>query len=92
MKALLKKLLRIPLLLLGLASSLTLLVALAYWLSDRTNASLVSSGVKRRSPTRISVSCPRTRKRESARGGSSRVDRIKCSDRGARSMRSWTAR
>ena len=48
MKALLKKLLRIPLLLLGLASSLTLLVALAYWLSDRTNASLVSSGVKRR--------------------------------------------
>jgi len=44
MKALLKKLLRIPLLLLGLASSLTLLVALAYWLSDRTNASLVSSG------------------------------------------------
>jgi polyhydroxybutyrate depolymerase len=48
MKALLKKFLRIPLLLLGVASSLTLIAAVAYWLSDRTNGSLVSSGVKRR--------------------------------------------
>ena len=48
MKPLLKKLLRIPLLLLGLASGLTLLAAVAYWLSDRTNGSLVSSGVKRK--------------------------------------------
>ena len=43
-----KKFLRIPLLLLGLASGLTLVAAVAYWLSDRTNGSLVSSGVKRR--------------------------------------------
>ena len=48
MKSLLKKFLRIPLLLLGLASSLTLLAAVAYWLSDRTNGSLVSGGVKRK--------------------------------------------
>ena len=43
-----KKLLHIPLLLLGLASSLTLIAAVAYWLSDRTNGSLVSLGVKRK--------------------------------------------
>ena len=48
MKSLLKKFLRIPLLLLGLASGLTLLAAVAYWLSDRTNGSLVSSGVRRK--------------------------------------------
>jgi polyhydroxybutyrate depolymerase len=48
MKSLLKKLLRIPLLLIALASVLGLLAALAYWLSDRTNGSLVSSGVKRK--------------------------------------------
>jgi polyhydroxybutyrate depolymerase len=43
-----KKILRIPLLLLGLVSSLSLVAAVAYWLSDRTNGSLVSSGVKRK--------------------------------------------
>lgn len=48
MKPLLKKFLRIPLLLLGLASGLTLLAAVAYWLSDRTNGSLVSGGVTRK--------------------------------------------
>jgi polyhydroxybutyrate depolymerase len=48
MKSLLKKLLRIPLALLGLASGLSLVALVAYWLSDRTNGSLVSSGVKRK--------------------------------------------
>ncbi|MGD0752485.1 MAG: PHB depolymerase family esterase [Anaerolineales bacterium] len=48
MKSLLKKLLRIPLILLALASGLTLLAAVAYWLSDRSNGYLVSSGVKRK--------------------------------------------
>ena len=42
MISLLKKLLRIPLLLLGLASGLALVAAVAYWLSDRTNGSLVA--------------------------------------------------
>ena len=44
----LKKLLRIPLLLLGLASGVTLIAAVAYWLSDRSNGSLISSGEKRK--------------------------------------------
>jgi len=48
MNPLLKKLLCIPLLLLALASGLTLLATVAYWLSDRTNGSLVSGGVKRK--------------------------------------------
>ena len=48
MKSMLKKFLRIPLLLLGLASGLTLIAAVAYWLSDHTNGSLVSGGVKRK--------------------------------------------
>jgi len=48
MKSLLKKFLRIPLLLPGLASGLILIAAVAYWLSDRTNGSLVSLGVKRK--------------------------------------------
>ena len=48
MKSLLKKLLRIPLLLIGLASGLALVAAVAYWLSDRTNGSLVSGGVRRK--------------------------------------------
>ena len=47
MKHLLKQLFRFPLLLLGLASSLTLAEPVAYWLSDLTNGSIVSSGVKR---------------------------------------------
>ena len=44
----LNKFLRIPLLLLGLASGLTLVEAVAYWLSDRTNGSLVSGSVRRK--------------------------------------------
>jgi len=48
MISLLKKLLRIPLLLLGLASGLALVAAVAYWLSDRTNGSLVALGEKRK--------------------------------------------
>jgi polyhydroxybutyrate depolymerase len=48
MKSLLKKFLRIPLLLLGLASGVTLIAAVAYWLSDRSNGSLLCSGVKRK--------------------------------------------
>jgi polyhydroxybutyrate depolymerase len=47
MKTWLKWIIRIPLFVLGLASGLTLAAAVAYWLSDRTNGSLLSSGVKR---------------------------------------------
>ena len=48
MKLMLKKFLRAFLLFFGLGSGLALTTALAYWLSDRSNGSLVSSGVKRK--------------------------------------------
>ncbi len=47
MKPWLKWLIRIPLILLGLAAGLVLIAALAYTISNRTNGTIVSSGDKR---------------------------------------------
>ncbi len=47
MKPWLKWLIRIPLILLGLAAGLALIAALAYTISNRTNGTIVSSGEKR---------------------------------------------